>query len=96
MWGVRIADIPGCVGGGATPDEAVADATAALRDVVAHKLGGGHEIPKARSVPEVLATGEIASGEATVLIPLLLEAAGVEFKAENGGGPGVRLRKETR
>jgi hypothetical protein len=23
-----------------------------------------------------------------------LEAAGVEFIAENGGGPGVRLRKE--
>ncbi len=72
VWGVRIADIPGCVGGGATPDEAIADATAALRDVVAHKLGGGHEIPKGRSVPEVLTTGEIAPGEATVLIPLLL------------------------
>ena len=25
-----------------------------------------------------------------------LEAAGVEFIAENGGGPGVRLRKETK
>jgi hypothetical protein len=24
-----------------------------------------------------------------------LEAAGVEFIAENGGGPGVRLRKES-
>ena len=25
----------------------------------------------------------------------ILEAAGVEFIAENGGGPGVRLRKAT-
>jgi hypothetical protein len=25
-----------------------------------------------------------------------LEAAGIESIAENGGGPGVRLRKETR
>ena len=28
-------------------------------------------------------------------IKLALEAAGVEFIAENGGGPGVRLRKIT-
>ncbi len=74
VWGVRIADIPGCVGGGATPEEAIADATTALRVVVAHKLSGDHEIPKARPVAEVLASGEIDPGEATVLIPLLLDS----------------------
>ena len=37
VWGVRIPDIPGCVGGNATPDAALADAIEALRDVVAHR-----------------------------------------------------------
>jgi transcriptional regulator with XRE-family HTH domain len=33
------------------------------------------------------------SDEALAAIRAALEAAGVEFIAENGGGPGVRLRK---
>ena len=34
-----------------------------------------------------------ASSEAVAAIRGALEAAGVEFIAENGGGPGVRLRR---
>jgi hypothetical protein len=34
-----------------------------------------------------------ASAAAVAAIRAALEAAGVEFIAENGGGPGVRLRK---
>lgn len=34
-----------------------------------------------------------ASAEAVAAIRAALEAAGVEFLPENGGGPGVRLRK---
>ncbi|WP_370301577.1 helix-turn-helix domain-containing protein [Pseudooceanicola sp.] len=38
--------------------------------------------------------GPIGGRSATVVaIRTALEAAGVEFIAENGGGPGVRLRK---
>ncbi len=33
------------------------------------------------------------SADAVAAIRAALEAAGVEFIAENGGGPGVRLRK---
>ncbi|MCW2319157.1 hypothetical protein SAMN06265338_11111 [Rhodoblastus acidophilus] len=40
-WGVRIADIDWCVGAGETPEAALADATAALRDVIAYKRSGG-------------------------------------------------------
>jgi predicted transcriptional regulator len=37
----------------------------------------------------------ITSGAVTVKkVQTALEAAGVEFIAENGGGPGVRLKKE--
>jgi transcriptional regulator with XRE-family HTH domain len=39
-------------------------------------------------------TGSVETNPATVTaIRAALEAAGVEFIAENGGGPGVRLRK---
>ena len=37
-------------------------------------------------------TDETGPGHAIAAIRAALEAAGVEFIAENGGGPGVRLR----
>lgn len=74
VWGVRIADIPGCVGAGATPEDAIADATSALRDVAAFKRGGGFDIPQPRSLTEILAAGEVGAGEAPVLIPLMLDS----------------------
>jgi len=73
IWGVRFPDIDGCVGAGATPDEAIADATAALRDVIAHKQGAGFDLPKARTLAEIMNSGEIEPGEAGIIIPLLLE-----------------------
>jgi transcriptional regulator with XRE-family HTH domain len=38
----------------------------------------------------------VASADAVAAIRAALEAAGVEFLAENGGGAGVRLRKPDR
>lgn len=38
-------------------------------------------------------TDATGPGHATAAIRAALEAAGVEFIVENGGGPGVRLRK---
>jgi predicted RNase H-like HicB family nuclease len=74
IWGVRFPDLDGCVGAGASPEDAIADATAALRDVAAHKRSGGHPPPHARTLAEVLASGDIGPHEAPVLIPLLLDA----------------------
>lgn len=74
IWGVRIPDMPGCVGGGATPEAAIAEALVALRDVVAHKRSGGFAVPPASGLAQVLASGEIAAGESTVLLPLLVDA----------------------
>jgi predicted RNase H-like HicB family nuclease len=34
VWSIRIPDIPGCHGGGATPEAAIADPVSALRFVV--------------------------------------------------------------
>lgn len=39
-------------------------------------------------------TDATGPGHATASIRSALEKAGVEFIAENGGGPGVRLRKQ--
>ncbi len=74
VWGVRIPDVPGCVGAGASPELAIADVTIALRDVMAHKRGGGFAIPAPTSVSAILASGEIEAGETTVMIPLVLDS----------------------
>jgi transcriptional regulator with XRE-family HTH domain len=41
-----------------------------------------------------LERGESLHPRTAAVIRAALEAAGVEFIAENGGGPGVRLKKE--
>lgn len=74
VWGVRFPDVPGCVGAGATPEEAIADATAALRDVLAYKRSEGASLPNVRDLAEILAAGDIEDGEALVLIPLALDS----------------------
>ena len=74
VWGVRIPDFPGCVGGGATPEAAIADAIIALRDVVAHYLSKDIAVPKPSAIADILSSGEIEEGESTVMIPLLLDA----------------------
>jgi hypothetical protein len=43
-----------------------------------------------------ISVGQGVSADAMEKARLTLEAAGVEFIAENGGGPGVRLKKAAR
>lgn len=74
VWGVRFPDVAGCVGAGATPEAAIADAAAALRDVMAHKRSGGFKVPAPSPVADVLASDEVEAGESVILIPLLLDA----------------------
>jgi predicted RNase H-like HicB family nuclease len=74
VWGVRIPDVPGCHGGGATPEAAVADASSALREIAADAAACGEELVRARTLTELVAAGEgPRTGEAAVMIPLLLE-----------------------
>ena len=74
IWGVRIPDIPGCVGGGATPEAAIANAAEALRDVLSHKREGGFPAPSPTTLTDTVAAGEIGEGESAVMIPLLLDS----------------------
>ena len=74
VWGVRVPDIPGCVGGGATAEAAIADAAEALRDVIAHKRDGGFAAPRPSTLAEIVASGEISEHEVAVMIPLLVDS----------------------
>ena len=73
LWGVRLPDVPGCVGAGETPDLAVADAATALRDVMSYKRSGGFPLQSASALADILASGEVAAGETIVLIRLALD-----------------------
>ena len=77
VWGVRIPDYPGIHGGGATAEEAVDDAITALREVGAIMSSEGKQLPKARTLAEVLAdktsAPNIKAGELAVMVPLLVD-----------------------
>lgn len=76
VWGVTIPDFPGCHGGGATPDAAIADATSALREHAADMLADGEALPEPRSLGEVFdalqSSGDVTRG-GVAYIPLLLD-----------------------
>jgi predicted RNase H-like HicB family nuclease len=75
---VRIPDVPGCHGGGSTPEEALADAIGALREVAAHYVAHDIVIPAPRGMADVIrdkASDYDPSRESLVLVPLLLDRA---------------------
>ncbi len=74
IWGVRLPDIDGCIGGGATPEAAIADVTRALRDLLAHKQSNGVSFPKASSIADILKREKLEKGESTVIIPVVLDS----------------------
>jgi predicted RNase H-like HicB family nuclease len=74
-WGVRIPDLPGCYGAGASADEAIRDVASAAREWIEHQTVGGRAPPDIRTTDQILAAGEIdvAAGEAAVIIPVLVD-----------------------
>jgi predicted RNase H-like HicB family nuclease len=75
VWGVSIPDVPGCYGGGPTPEAAIADATSALREVAAHHAANGVTLSEPRSMRDILSdkTLDLSEGESLVMVPLLLD-----------------------
>jgi predicted RNase H-like HicB family nuclease len=39
VWGVRVPDLPGCYGAGASAEDAIRDAASAAREWIAHQIG---------------------------------------------------------
>ena len=75
-FGIRLPDLPGCYGGGATPEAAIADAMSAAREWLGHRETKGEAAPKARTMAQILKTETInaAQNEAAVMIPVVLDA----------------------
>lgn len=73
-WGVRFPDCPGAYGAGATAEQAVASATVGLALWAAATVKDGEKLPAPRTLAAIAGSGEIAAGETTVLIPLLLDS----------------------
>ncbi|MER9328123.1 type II toxin-antitoxin system HicB family antitoxin [Mesorhizobium sp. M0488] len=76
VWGVRVPDLPGCHGGGASPEAAIADATSAVREWTEARLAKHLPLPRSSTVAELLKQGVIdsASGESAVMIPVLIDS----------------------
>jgi predicted RNase H-like HicB family nuclease len=74
-YGIRIPDLPGCYGGGATAEAALADAMSAAREWISHRITKGEVPPKPQSMAQLLKTGEIDSNrsEAAVVVPVILD-----------------------
>ena len=69
VWGVRVPDVPGCLGGGPTPEAAIADAQSALHELAAES---GH-LPAPRPLRDVVADPAArysSSTEALVVLSL--------------------------
>ena len=76
-YGVSFPDCPGCTAMGATSDEAVENATAALREWMGDRVAAGLDVVRARSADEVLADPDLAvemQDGLLVSVPLLLDA----------------------
>jgi predicted RNase H-like HicB family nuclease len=77
VWGIRLPDVPGCHGGGATPEAAIADAISALREFASHQATKGIALKSPRRVQAIIADKasgfDAAAGESIVMVPLILD-----------------------
>lgn len=75
-YGVRVPDLPGCYGGGPSPEAAISDAMSAAREWIGHRLIKQAAIPKSRRMAQIIKAGEIdaARNEVAVIIPVILDA----------------------
>lgn len=74
-YGIRIPDLPGCYGGGATAEAALADAMSAAREWISHRITKSEATPIPRSMAQLLKAGEIDANrsEVAVVVPVILD-----------------------
>ncbi len=53
-WGVRFPDVDGCVSAAKTPEEAVANATEALRDALGNRRSAGVAVPSPSTLTDIM------------------------------------------
>lgn len=77
VWGVRIPDLPGCFGGGESPEKAVEDAVSAMQVYAAWIVDKGDTVAPPRPLDVLMTTNDVEfdpGREAWVSLPLLLDA----------------------
>jgi hypothetical protein len=79
VWGVRVPDVPGANGGGATPEEAIQDAISALCEL-ADEIGGVQPRGAAEVAHDAASRFCPSKGETLVMLPILA-ASGTPSKA---------------
>jgi predicted RNase H-like HicB family nuclease len=69
-YGVRIPDLPGCYGGGATPEAALADAVSAALEWIAQREAKNEAAPIPSTMAQILESESIdaAQNEAAVIV----------------------------
>jgi predicted RNase H-like HicB family nuclease len=75
VWGVRIPDLPGCFGGGSTPEAAIADATSAAGEWAAYMIKNGFAVNAPRAANVIVADPDVefdSKTEIVHLIPLIV------------------------
>jgi predicted RNase H-like HicB family nuclease len=74
-WGVRIPDLPGCHGAGASAEDAIRDATSAAREWIEHQTAGVRTLPAPRTTAQILISGaiDVTAGEAAVIITVMID-----------------------
>jgi predicted RNase H-like HicB family nuclease len=77
-YGVVFPDLPGCTSAGATTDEALRNAVAAVRLWAEDALADGERLPRPRNAEELRSDPDVAeaisNGAALAIVPLLLDA----------------------
>ena len=75
-FGVRIPDLAGCYGAGATPEAAIADAMSAAREWISHHKTKGGNAPRPRSMVQIMKAESIdaSQNEVAVMVPVVLDA----------------------
>jgi predicted RNase H-like HicB family nuclease len=73
-WGVRFPDVDGCVSAAKTPEEAVANASEALRDALAHRRSAGVAVLPPSPLTDIMRREKIEKGESFVMVQLVLDS----------------------
>ena len=77
VWSIRVPDLPGCHGGGKSPDAAITDTISAMREWAQTIASDGAAIPAARGVQAIMKESDVeydaAAGESIVMLPLLID-----------------------
>ena len=77
-YGIVVPDLPGCTSGAATTDEALSNASEAIRLWAEDALADGERLPKPRTAEQIRKDKDVskalANGAALAVVPLIMDS----------------------